>query len=90
MDYPINIIKTEIITLLEQTLSKLDYKININLEIPPEDMSDFAFPCFSLAPIAKKSPNEISKEICKKISKSEWIDKIESKGGYVNFFLNSF
>ena len=89
MDYPINIIKTEIITLLEQTLSKLDYKININLEIPPEDMGDFAFPCFSLAPIAKKSPNEISKEICTKISKSEWIDKIESKGGYVNFFLNS-
>ena len=89
MDYPINTIKTEIITLLEQTLSKLNYKIKINLEMPPEDMGDFAFPCFSLAPIAKKSPNEISKDICKKIPKSDWIDKIESKGGYVNFFLNN-
>jgi arginyl-tRNA synthetase len=88
MAYPIYSAKAEIITLLDHALTKLNYKCEINLERPSENLGDFAFPCFSLAPIAKKSPNDISKEISEKIGKTNWIEKIESKGGYVNFFLN--
>ncbi len=88
MAYPINIVKDEILSLLGQILSKLNYKCEINLEKPSENLGDFAFPCFSLAPVAKKSPSDISKEISEKIGKSKWIEKIESKAGYVNFFLN--
>lgn len=73
---------------LKETLEKLNYKSEINLEIPPKNMGDFAFPCFSLAPIFKKSPDKIAEEIFKNIKKSTWIEKIQVKGGYVNFFLN--
>ena len=80
--------KKEITSILKRALSKLNYECEIKLEIPPEDMGDFAFPCFSLAPIAKKSPQDISKEIAKKIEKNKWIAKVEAKGSYVNFFAN--
>ena len=89
MNYPLNDVKKEIISLLKKTLNKLKYESKIILEIPPEELGDFAFPCFSLAPIAKKSPNKISKEIVKLIDTSIWVEKVETKGAYVNFFLNT-
>jgi arginyl-tRNA synthetase len=42
-----------------------------------------------LAPIVKKSPNKIAKEITKKIEKTKWIKKIETKAAYVNFFIDT-
>ena len=88
MSYPLNDAKKEITTLLENALSQLKYKCEAKLEIPPGDMGDFAFPCFPLAKIAKKSPNQIATDICDKISKSKWIEKVEVKGAYVNFYLD--
>jgi len=88
MNYPLNDAKKEIISLLKKALTRLKYESKIILEIPPEELGDFAFPCFSLAPIAKKSPNDISKEIAKVIDSSKWVEKVESKDAYVNFFLN--
>ncbi|UCD13873.1 MAG: arginine--tRNA ligase [Thermoplasmatales archaeon] len=86
MKYPLDEFKNEIILNLKKTLFK--YKCEIRLEIPAENMGDFAFPCFSLAPQAKKSPNEISKDAADKIEKSKWIAKAEAKGGYINFFVD--
>ncbi|MCJ7698178.1 MAG: arginine--tRNA ligase, partial [Thermoplasmata archaeon] len=59
------------------------------VEIPPEGMGDFAFPCFSLAPLLKKSPMEIAKEIVANIPKNKWITTVEAKAGYVNFFIDT-
>ncbi|MCK4365679.1 MAG: arginine--tRNA ligase [Thermoplasmatales archaeon] len=87
--YPLDEAKKEIVSLLNKILSKLDYDCKIKLEIPPESLGDFAFPCFSLAPIAKKSPNDISNEIAKKIEKGKWVEKIIANGPYVNFFINT-
>ncbi|MEG0371269.1 MAG: arginine--tRNA ligase [Clostridium sp.] len=57
------------------------------IEIPPKsEMGDFAFPCFKLAKTMKKSPNLIAEEL-KSILSIEFIDKIESLGGYLNFFM---
>jgi len=88
MNYPLDVFKKEITKELEIVLSKLKYKCEIRYEIPPEGMGDLAFPCFSLAPTAKKSPNDIAKEIAGKIGKSKWITKVEAKGGYINFFVD--
>ncbi len=62
------------------------------LEIPPRsEMGDYAFPCFSLAKVLRKSPNLIAEdlkvEMLKKVD-SKVIDKIETAGAYLNFYLN--
>jgi len=51
------------------------------IEIPPDDMGDYAFPCFTLG-----NPVEIAKEIAERLE-SEEFEKIEAKGPYVNFFI---
>jgi len=88
MIYPINEAKKDIISNLKSALSKLKYKCDAKLEIPPGEMADFAFPCFQLAPIAKKSPNDIAKNIADNIKKSSWISKAQADNGYVNFYIN--
>ena len=60
------------------------------IEIPPQsDMGDFAFPCFKLAKTLRKSPVQIADDIKEKISEDEYIKKIETKLGYLNFYINN-
>nr|WP_066504228.1 arginine--tRNA ligase [Abyssisolibacter fermentans] len=59
------------------------------VEVPPNyDMGDYAFPCFKLAKVFRKSPNIIAQELTQKLEANEYFEKIENKGGYVNFFVN--
>ncbi len=55
----------------------------------PKDASrgEFAFPCFELAKVYRKSPAVIAAEIAETMD-SQWFDKVEAVGGYVNVFLN--
>ncbi len=81
-------LEEEIIELLENSGIRTSKEI---LEVPPqEEFGDIAFPCFDLAKIEKKNPQLIAEDIAKKIkiSKNSLISKVESKGGYVNFFFN--
>ncbi|MDP3917263.1 MAG: arginine--tRNA ligase [Nanoarchaeota archaeon] len=56
------------------------------IEVPPDDkLGDFSFPCFKFA--GKNKPAEIANDLSKKI-KISFIDKIEVKGPYLNFFVN--
>lgn len=73
MDY-----KKEIIKLLQRELKIKD----IVLEVPPTNFGDYAFPCFKL-----NNPNEKAKELANKI-KANFLDKIEARGPYLNFFIN--
>ena len=88
MSYPINDARNEIISELKTLLKKIGCKDEIKIETPPTNHGDFAVPCFSFSSIIKKPPNEIAKEIVTKFSKSKWIDKVEAKGPYINFFLD--
>ena len=102
MIYPLDEARREVISALENALSQLyigltqrfykklleDGEVTKKLENPPENMGDFAFPCYFLASELKKSPNNIANDIVKYIKKSKWIEKVEAKGPYVNFFLN--
>ena len=89
MEYPLQQAYHQIKNQLEQVLADFSYPSEIKLEIPPEQMGDFAFPCFHLAPHAKQSPAEIAKKLKEKIHKTDWIKRIEATAGYVNFFLNT-
>ena len=81
----------EISSAAKEAIASLYGKdFEVAIEKPPEGMGDAAFPCFQLSPIVKKSPAEIAAEISNYISarKDEWIEKVEEKNGYVNFFIN--
>jgi arginyl-tRNA synthetase len=60
------------------------------IEIPPsQEMGDYAFPCFSLAAKMKMPPEEIALDIRGKIKDSQGkFEDIQTKGPYINFFLN--
>ncbi len=76
----------------EKEILKLLKSYNINesmLEVPPNpEMGDYSFPCFVLAKKSKKKPNQIAEDILKKIKPNKYIKKIETKGPYLNFFVN--
>lgn len=59
------------------------------LTVAPKGLGDFAFPCFVLAKIQKKNPVQVASDVAKKLSEKEtdFLEKIEAKGPYVNFFL---
>ena len=65
--------KQKIVNLLNQALKSKNinlqkHQIEKLIEIPPfSEMGDYAFPCFILSKKLKQSPNEIAKEISKKI-----------------------
>jgi arginyl-tRNA synthetase len=80
--------------LIAEKIAKVT-KIDINelenyIEIPPQsEMGDFAFPCFKLAKTLKKSPVAIAIEIKEKLETDEYIERIEEKSGYLNFYINN-
>ncbi len=81
--------KEEIAKILSDKIENLTKEdILMQIEIPPSyEMGDYAFPVFSLAKIFRKNPNMIAEEMASSI-KSEYFEKVESKGAYINFFTN--
>lgn len=58
------------------------------IEIPPRpEMGDFAFPCFQLSKVLRKSPQMIAEDLKNKINK-EYFEKVENLGPYLNFFMD--
>ncbi len=83
--------KKKIICLIADETNLSEQEVENLLEVPPSiELGDYSFPCFSLARIKKKSPVKISEEIVKKLKNSlvNEISKIESKGPYVNIFID--
>jgi arginyl-tRNA synthetase len=78
--------KEKIAELIAKETRKKTAEIASKLEVPPKGMGDFAFPSFILAKEQKKAPNVISEDLASKIS-AGFIEKVEAKGPYVNFFL---
>lgn len=81
--------KEEIAKILSDKIESMTKEdILMQIEIPPSyEMGDYAFPVFSLAKIFRKNPNMIAEEIAASI-KSEYFEKVENKGAYINFFTN--
>jgi len=70
---------------ISKALGELKAESPIVLERPPEGMGDLAFPCFPLAKILRKAPDAIAKDISSRIEPHGTIEKVDAKGGYVNF-----
>lgn len=58
------------------------------LEVPPnQKMGDYAFPCYALSKVLRKSPVEIAAELGNLVG-LEGIERCEPSGAYLNFYLN--
>ena len=76
--------REEIIKAIKKEVKEAE----IVLETPPKpELGDYAFPCFSLAKVYKKSPAEIAQELAAKIKKSGYVSEIKAIGPYLNFFI---
>lgn len=59
------------------------------IEIPTDSkMGDYAFPCFKLAKVFRKSPQLIAEDIAEKLSDDDIFSKVEQVNAYVNIFIN--
>ena len=59
------------------------------MEVPPESaMGDYAFPCFRLAKTMRKAPPMIAAELAQQVEKPDFVERVEVKGAYLNFFLD--
>ena len=79
--------KRECADAMAQALRELGADVQVVLERPPEGMGDLAFPCFPLAKTLRKAPAAIAADITSRIKPRGKIDKVEAKGGYVNFIV---
>ena len=86
---PLKIFEEETKKLLNDALQKLNLKTEILLETPPEGKGDFSFACFPLSKTAKKGPDKIAEDIVRNIGVSEYIQKVENIGAYVNFYVDN-
>lgn len=72
-----------------QKLVKEKTGILPSVEVPPDfKLGDLALPCFQFAKSMKKSPTDIATELSL-LKYPEYIEKVEVKGPYLNFFFNS-
>jgi len=85
MDY-----KLQIAELLYNKFSDFSREeITSMVEVPPnKEMGDYAFPCFRLSKVLRKSPIQIAEETIKDIIVPDYIKEIKSVSGYINFFIN--
>ncbi|MGQ9586800.1 MAG: arginine--tRNA ligase [Thermoplasmata archaeon] len=79
--------KEEITTDLVGVLKELRAEIPVVLDRAPEGMGDLAFPCFPLSKKLRKAPDAIARDIATKIKPHGMVEKVEAKGGYVNFWV---
>ena len=80
------LMKQDILEILQSIVPELVDK-NMIEEPTYTHLGDYAFPCFSLAKVLKKSPVLIAEEISQRINDPR-VQTAEAVNGYVNFFMN--
>lgn len=81
--------RQEVADAIGKALAELRVDAQIVLDRPPEGMGDLAFPCFPLSKKLRKAPDAIAKELASAMRPHGMIERIEAKGGYVNFWVST-
>ncbi|MAE49350.1 arginine--tRNA ligase [Candidatus Pacearchaeota archaeon] len=82
--------KQMIIDLLAKETKLSKKEIENLLEVPPNpELGDYAFPCFALSKKLKKAPNKIAEDLAATIKPPKEVERLETKGPYLNFFINT-
>lgn len=89
-------IKKEILGLLESVVGKEVELLEDQLTSPPRaEMGDFAFPCFALAGVMKKSPAAVADDIAGVLAhkieneRPVFVEAVKNAGPYVNFWVRA-
>jgi len=79
--------KKSIAEILVEYISNLKMEeVEALLEIPPSEIDfTYAFPCFRLAKLKKRSPDLIAKDLENKVKKTEFLANVRAIGPYLNF-----
>jgi len=75
--------------LLNDVIEDLQFEeIMETIEVPKNtEMGDYAFPCFKLASIFKKSPQMIASSLVESIDSDKNFESIKAVGPYINFTI---
>ena len=77
------------VLLAEQIEGLTVQEIEGMVEIPADSkLGDYAFPCFRLAKIMRKSPAVIARDIADKLADDKMFERVESVNAYVNMFMS--
>ncbi len=81
--------KEEIAELISQKIEELDEnQILEMLEVPANsEMGDFAFPCFRLAKVYRKAPNQIAEDLAGQLNGEKIFREVKPVNAYVNMFV---
>jgi arginyl-tRNA synthetase len=61
-------------------------EVERGIEVPRDSKwGDYAFPCFSLAKVWRKSPQALAQEVARKFEPEEFLTHCTSEGAYLNF-----
>jgi arginyl-tRNA synthetase len=81
--------KLEIAKEIQKNVPMETEMIYSMMEIPPQnDMGDYAFPCFQLSKLMRKAPVQIASDLALAVEKLSFVNKIEQKSGFLNFFID--
>lgn len=84
-----NIVKSEIVKLLEKEVGLPSSQIESLLEKPTDSAKgDYSLVCFRLAKAWQKKPDQIAREIADKLKPQGLINAIKPEAGYVNFLVD--
>ena len=84
-----DVFKEHIVKLLKKSTQLNENEISTLLEVPPNpNFGDYSFPCFIIAQKEHKNPVDVAHNLSKYFFKDEYVSKVESKGSYLNFFVN--
>lgn len=88
-EYRSNPVKTAISDAIEAATALPATEIYQALEKPPQpDWGDYGWPCFPLAKKEKQPPNRLSANLAASTALPSGVEKIDSKGPYLNFHLD--
>jgi arginyl-tRNA synthetase len=63
-------------------------EIDVNFSVSPDvETGHLSIPCFTFSRVLRRSPDDIALEFSEYISKLNFVEKTEVKGGYLNCFI---
>jgi arginyl-tRNA synthetase len=84
----IEVYKKHFAQILSQHIDLPSEEIVTMIEIPPENIpGDFAFPCFKLSKLLKKSPIQIAEDLEKSLQ-SKYFSSYKNISGYLNAYID--